>query len=227
MLVALSKRFNDWLGPFLLKNGLKARCFLSGGGPAGGVIVQDSVLLDTLVGLQLAKRLVTLHVREAADRAVANATTDGTDLRSSFWKFWLKTTSPVSTATVEKTSPTSPSRSSPGSSGRTIDTLRPDEEGYLRLSVFEKCIRPALLPNEKWSDVQKWQFDKRLIQWIRQEYIYAAHIARVRAAFVVYPKLSDVQQLAPKRLALPRLLTGKLPFDNPFTTRTMEHCLGC
>ncbi|KAL7578290.1 hypothetical protein ACA910_012703 [Epithemia clementina (nom. ined.)] len=250
LLTALTKRFNQWLGPFLLQHGLRARCALSG----VGVVTQDNVWLDHLVGLQVAKRLVSLHVREAADQAVAAAKTREAMKKkeeeevgnTGSWKTWWNNLwlapkqqqdqqqRATDNVLVHKSDSTpTRTKSAVTFSARTKTTkkqsppkdpllLSPDEEGQIRLRVLEKYIRPVLVPNETWSDVQKWQFHKRLLQWIRQEYLYAAHIAQVRAAFVLHPQLGRVQQLAPTRLS--NMFSNAVPsfllFDSPANTTT-------
>ena len=258
MLYILTKSLHKWFGPFLLKQGINARCWLS----RGGVVTHDNIWLDHLVGLQLAKRLVSLQLRDAADHAAfikkeqldvsGGRIQDDEDNSSGLFGFWKRvarrwvraTTQDTSTEkhhidkdhnkTKEQTSNlinkpkhrlrTSEKYGKAAKSRSNKKLLYPDEEGKLRLQVVEKCLRPVLLPNETWADVQKWQFHKRLIQWIRREYLLAAHLASIRAAFAAYPELSTFPQLAPMNTAwylsgtYPNTNKTSLPFDGKNTS---------
>ncbi|GKY96302.1 hypothetical protein MPSEU_000589900 [Mayamaea pseudoterrestris] len=68
MILALSQRANQWLGKFLLKQGIKARFALERGG-----IVRHRPWLDQLCLLPIAMRLVSLESYEQGQQAVNDA----------------------------------------------------------------------------------------------------------------------------------------------------------
>lgn len=68
-----------------------------------------------------------------------------------------------------------------------------------RLAVLERYLRPALLPNEKWSDVAGWMFHIRLVKWARSEVLWALHGDHVKTALLAYPKLRRSPQLLTAR----------------------------
>ena len=199
MLLTLTRGINQVLGPFMLRNGLRVRCALS-----GGIVTGDNLLLDNLVGLPLSQRLLSLELRDAADRAVATGKVDG-----SLFSWWWKTLNIFQSNTSDDID-----KDESSATTTAPNNVNLDNEVNLRLAVLEKYMRPSLVPNEKWSDVQKWQFHSRLIKWARKEYLSVTHGPQVRAAFVAFPELQTARQLARRRRTITRLLAGKMPFDN-------------
>lgn len=170
VLRALSKKANQWLGPFLLKQGIKARFAV-----ARGVIV-DNPALDGVFFVTAAQKLIQIEVHEAAKEAVKKAG----DYQS----------------------------------GMSDDEVyRRDHESQIRVGVLESYLRPALVPRERWADVQKWQFHARLIKWARTEFLAARHGGAIRSALHSYPALRKSPQLqsAPNRGVVATLLFEKEP----------------
>jgi hypothetical protein len=60
----LTKSLNQWLGPFLLRNGLRARYVLGGG------VLRDSPRVDALLGIPLAQKLISLEVNDECQQAL-------------------------------------------------------------------------------------------------------------------------------------------------------------
>mmetsp|Transcript_1615 Transcript_1615/g.2296 ORF Transcript_1615/g.2296 Transcript_1615/m.2296 type:complete len:487 (-) Transcript_1615:15-1475(-) len=58
-----------------------------------------------------------------------------------------------------------------------------------RLEAFEAFLRPALVPNNLWSDVMRWQFHNRFIKWARSEYLLAKFEPTLENALMQYPQL--------------------------------------
>jgi len=81
-------------------------------------------------------------------------------------------------------------------------------ESEIRVGVLESYLRPALVPNERWSDVQKWQFHSRLLRWARTEFLTAKYGAAIRSALHAFPTLRKSPQLqsAPNRGVVAKLL---------------------
>ena len=94
----------------------------------------------------------------------------------------------------------------------------PESLGEIRLQVLESYLRPALLPNEQWSDVCRWRFHQRLVKWARKEYLMTRYRDYLRAALTAFPAMRQSPQLASSSSRLPasmgRMLSGKLPFDD-------------
>jgi hypothetical protein len=60
----LTKSFNQFLGPFLLRNGLRARYILGQG------VLRDSPQTDALLWIPLAQKLISLEVHDECQKAI-------------------------------------------------------------------------------------------------------------------------------------------------------------
>jgi hypothetical protein len=91
------------------------------------------------------------------------------------------------------------------------------DESAARIRVFERFLRPVLIPNARWSDVRKWQFHSRLIKWVRAEFLIAKYGSSVRRIFRSFPTLRKSPQLGggrgPTNGSASSGMTGKFPFD--------------
>jgi hypothetical protein len=45
----------------------------------------------------------------------------------------------------------------------------------LRVQVYNEKIRPTLLPNECWSDINRWRWNIRVMKWARTEFLISKH----------------------------------------------------
>jgi hypothetical protein len=68
-------------------------------------------------------------------------------------------------------------------------TLQEIQDMNPRLDAFESYMRPILVPNEKWSDVMRWQFHIRFLNWVRVEFLAAKYGLDLKEAIEAYPKL--------------------------------------
>eukprot|EP00527_Entomoneis_sp_CCMP2396_P006284 CAMPEP_0198148452 /NCGR_PEP_ID=MMETSP1443-20131203/41448_1 /TAXON_ID=186043 /ORGANISM="Entomoneis sp., Strain CCMP2396" /LENGTH=582 /DNA_ID=CAMNT_0043813139 /DNA_START=205 /DNA_END=1953 /DNA_ORIENTATION=+ len=199
VLLTLSKKVNQWMGPFMLKHGLKVQALLSGGSS-----VNDKPYLDSIAGLPWAKYIISLEVRDAGDQAVAKARGDA---NSSWWMGGNDTSRGLGLFD----SPDNKHKQEPTTSSGGLLSL--EDESSIRLDVLESYVRSALVPNEKWSDVQEWQFNSRLIMWARKEYLLAKHRAHLKAAFEAFPSLRSTKQFWRKQRTIAKLLSGNLPWQ--------------
>lgn len=76
-----------------------------------------------------------------------------------------------------------------------------------QVAVLERYLRPVLVPNEKWSDVQRWMFHTRFLKFARTEYLRARYGSDLRMALAKYPKLRRGPQIQLGG-SLRRLLSG-------------------
>lgn len=73
----------------------------------------------------------------------------------------------------------------------------PTKVSELRLQVLSGKIRPALIPNDVWSDVwQYWKFYPHMIKWIRQEFLISKYGPYIKEAMDAYPQLRTSPQLS-------------------------------
>lgn len=202
----LTKHFNRWLGPFLLRNGLKARYRLGGG------VIRDSARMDIMLCIPLAQKLISLEVHDECQQAVTNGRVEAS------WKESLF------------------GRSRKTSDGQHETTARAAAAAAatpatIRLQVLEKYLRPALVNNEQWSNVRTWQFHNRLLKWARTELLMAKHGPELRAALDAFPALRQSPQLTGSRRLqgkFSQMITaaaGQLPFDKPKTTKKDDNKL--
>jgi hypothetical protein len=41
-------------------------------------------------------------------------------------------------------------------------------------------LRPALIPNDRWSDAMKWRWNSRVLKWARQEFVVSKYGPEVK-----------------------------------------------
>jgi hypothetical protein len=187
----LTKSFNQFLGPFLLRQGLRARFVLGQG------VLRDSPQTDALLWIPLAQKLISLEVHDECQRAVLKGRVEPS------WRDYISGGT-ASSETAEATS------------------LNPPSDADLRVQVLEKYLRPALVNNEQWSNVQTWQFHNRFLQWARTEFLLAKHGPDLRGALDAFPAVRQSPQLTGSRSLqrrmggrLTQMLVGNLPLDKP------------
>lgn len=204
--LTLSRKFNQWLGPFLLRHGLRARhAVLGGGGGGGGQFLaagRDSPHLDALLGLPLAQWLVSLEVRDETRDAIQAGRTNVGVL--DFWFHPKRDDRGVASKSMKHDSNHDDDDVSRRGAPRLL-TL--EEETEIRLHVLNKYLRPVLVGGggsgnrnkneQQWSDVQIWQFHHRFIKWARREYFRAKYGSVLRATLDAFPALRQSPQLSP------------------------------
>lgn len=72
-----------------------------------------------------------------------------------------------------------------------LDKLRKDP-----LSILESALRPVLVPNEKWSDINRWMFHGRFVSWARNEYLHTMYSSELHKAFTKFPTLRRGPQVS-------------------------------
>jgi hypothetical protein len=50
----------------------------------------------------------------------------------------------------------------------------------LRVQVLDDQLRPALIPNDRWSDAMKWRWNSRVLKWARQEFVVSKYGPEVK-----------------------------------------------
>ena len=143
VLLTVSKQVNQLLGPSLLRSSLRLRSLL-GRRP-------DQPLLDALLALPLAQKLVQVEIR---DQIALIQETGRPDAKLSDAFFHREGEEPA----VDEETP-----------------ILVDEAtlSQWRIQALEAHLRPVLVPNELWSDVLVWKYQPRFVQWLRTEYLAA------------------------------------------------------
>ena len=163
LISTLSSKFNKLIATPLLRFGLSARFRLGGG------IIRDNVHLDSALLLPLAQTLISIEVAQEEKQEEIEVTREKTQLDGwvdELWDKWkLDRFSPPNIESNDDSSSTS------------------------RLRSLEFYLRPALVPNECWKDVNRWRFHTRFVQWARKEFLIAQHGHLLKEALECYPKL--------------------------------------
>ena len=199
VLLSATKKVNQFLGPFLLRHGLRLQAMLSQGAPLTGN-------MDAWTGVSWAKHIITLESRDEADQAVEKA------LRQHEQQSWLPGAGGKSLFDSDNTDDSIDSKSSKSSS-MSSPPLSLEDETAIRIQIFERYTRAALLPTETFADIQRWQFHSRLLLWARREYLLAQHRAYLKAAFTTSPELAASPQFSMQGGALRQVLLGKFSWN--------------
>ena len=110
-------------------------------------IIRDEAL-DQLTLLPLAMKLIALESRDEGDRAVVASAASA--------KQPLRNNTSRNEVTKEK-----------------VDQKSTGSE--VRLHILERYLRPALIPNETWHDVERWHFHSYLLRWARSEILWTKY----------------------------------------------------
>lgn len=168
VVLTLTKKINKSIAPFLLRNGLALRYALGRG------VVADNPVLDGLLLINLAQRLLSLEIHDDSMKAVK----DSRRAQSALDQWAEDTFDRIFGKSEEE------------------ERRKKMTDSELRIEVLDSYLRPALVNNGKWSDVAKWQFNNRLLKWARAEFLIAKHGPAVKDALASYPKLRNSPQLA-------------------------------
>ena len=166
VILTLSKKVNQWLGPFLLHQGLKLRYSLSGG------VIRDNLWLDTALLLPLAQRLISLEVHDETSRALqGKGGSLWSRLRASF------------TGNLDR------------SSGMEPTTLEEESAIRLKV-LEKYLLPALVGSKKQWSSVRRWQFHDRLLKWARTEFLLAKHGGAVRMCLLAFDTLRHSPQVS-------------------------------
>ena len=173
VMFSLSRRINKIVGPPALRYGLSLRYTL-------GSATRDNPILDSLFFIPFAQKMVSLEVQQDAADKMKRASTPP----SRFDKF--------AEATFDRLF----GKGAP----EEYHTLEEVKAMNPRMQAFENYMRPILVPNEKWSDVMRWQFHARFVNFIRNEYLAAKWGLDLKDAIEAYPKIKMGPQASATRM---------------------------
>jgi hypothetical protein len=186
--LSLSKKISGLVGPFLMRNGLSLRHAFLRGRPG------DAPYTDMLFLVRWAQQMISLEVHDESARVVT--------------KFKKQTR-------IDKLVDSSFDAMFGKSSEE--DRMKKASFSELRVQVLEDSLRPALVNNERWSDVMKWRFNFRVIKWARTEFLVSKYGPDVKDSLDAYPQIRASPQLArhPTKRIILDLVHGKsLDFSN-------------
>lgn len=155
---------NRHLGPIALRYGLNLRYALQGG------VIRESIWRDQFAMLPLAYRILSAELRDTwrleQEKKLHGSSNDW--LGSFLSSGTISSSTAESKQEVAEQDSTAPSSTTTATDDATAATAH-------RMKLLEGTLRPALIPNERWSDVLLWQFHHRTVQWARTEYLMAVH----------------------------------------------------
>jgi len=141
----------------------------------GGGVIKDNSFLDNILLIKWAQKLVSLEVHDDCLKLMADASSNNNNSMDE----WIdRTFDSIFGASAEEAK----------------RKIMPRSER--RVSVLEQYLRPALVQQEKWSDVMKWNFNRHFIKWARTEFLRAKHGTAVQDSLQTYPKLRQSPQLS-------------------------------
>jgi hypothetical protein len=179
VLFSLSRRFNKVVGPSLLRYGLSARYAV------GKKPTRDSPILDACFLIPVAQKMISLEIQEDANEKLARMARNVDD-RSAFGKFADRTFDRIF---GNKGSQEHENRRTSLQEIQQQQQQQKKNNVNPRLDAFETYMRHILVPNEKWSDVMRWQFHIRFLNWVRVEFLAARYGLDLREAIEAYPSL--------------------------------------
>jgi hypothetical protein len=168
----LSRRINRFIGPPLLRHGLTARYALGS--------TRDNPFLDAFLLLPFTQKMISLEVQQDAADKLQQASRQ----KSSFDKF--------AETTFDRLFGKGPAEE--------YHTLEEIQALNPRMQAYESYMRDILVPNEKWSDVMRWQFNVRFINFCRVEFLKAKYGLDLKEAIEAYPKLRMGPQASVTRM---------------------------
>jgi hypothetical protein len=176
VLLTLSSRINKIVGPTLLRYGLLARYRLGGG------VIRDSPILDNILLITFAQRLLSLEMQQETHDTLKQAQKKPTRFEA-----WAE-------RTFDRIFGADPQMKDPSQKhDNYIDT---NDIHKIRMSILNTYLRPILVPNETFADVMRWQFHQRFLKWARTEYLVARYGNDLQEAFHAFPRLRLSPQLS-------------------------------
>ena len=157
LISTVTTKINQTLTPHLLRYGLSSRS--SRLLRSQDNVYRDSILKDFLCLLPLSQSLLSEEIRDLTQKRRKELIESQKEERGivdewfdSIWDKYLDRFAPPSQQEDERSS-----------------------NQPLRLSVMEDLIRSALLPTERYSDLERWQHHPRVTKWLRAEFLLAKH----------------------------------------------------
>ena len=189
------------IGPVLLRSGLTVRnviSYFAQGGNTKTTTVKEFPYLDMMLMIPYAQKLISLAVYEESAQVV----TQYNDQQRKKNKKSIAAGSASSGDGEESSSSSSIDQMYDSLFGAQQQTHQQDQIQHsrtvseLRMQVLHEKIRPALLPNELWSDVMKWRFNARVLKWARTEFLISKYGPDVKEALDAYPQIRSSPQLS-------------------------------
>jgi hypothetical protein len=162
--LTLSKKVTGVIGPFLFRSGLAARNVLLWRQAAAAGANKDSPYLDMLLLIPYAQKLISLTVYDESARVVTQYKHDTTRLERA----------------LDDTYDALFGKSTNNNEDEQQQKQKAASVADLRIQVLDDNLRPALIPNDRWSDVMKWRWNVRVLKWARTEFLVSKYGPEVK-----------------------------------------------
>ena len=171
----ISKYVTKWIGPPLFRNGLRLRNRLTQTPTPGvGIASTNNYWMDMACMIPYSQKLLSLAVYDESKRLAL-------EFRKQHQKEQEQEQSTVVDDKVAmNTDPAANLRIS-----------------KMRVKVLDEYLRPSLMPNNLWSDIeQNWRYHLRIVAWARKEFLISKYGPYIQEAMVAYPQLRNSPQLS-------------------------------
>ncbi len=199
----VSKHVTKWIGPPMFRNGLRLRNRLSPPQKPGVGTANNNYWVDMACMIPYSQKLLSLTVYDESKRLAA-------EFRKQHQKEQQEASKPLSKA--EETMAVISMMTDPVATSKLSD---------LRVDVLDSFLRPALIPNDRWSDIEdNWRYNLRIVAWARKEFLIGKYGPYIQEAMVAYPKLRNSPQLSfmtsgnRRQLLLDLVHRGQINTDN-------------
>mmetsp|Transcript_6991 Transcript_6991/g.20952 ORF Transcript_6991/g.20952 Transcript_6991/m.20952 type:complete len:521 (-) Transcript_6991:33-1595(-) len=169
-------RFNRLVSTPLLRVGLTLRHRLAGEAKA-----RDNPILDSLLLLPVAQKLVSIEAQEEAARETRRRS-EPRRQPTAFDKFVDRAWGRLVEGGIAD--------NGDGDTVASNKRIKNSRDDCVRLAALESYLRPAIVPNERWDDVVRWQHNRRFVRWARSEFLAAKYGQALRVALKEYPELN-------------------------------------
>ena len=202
----ISKYVTKRLGPSLLRNGLRLRNRLAPmQNPNQGSLAptaNNNYWVDMACMIPYSQKILSLAVYD-----------ESKNLASEFRKQYLKEQA--------KTRPLTKAEESMATIAMMTDPAATSTLSEMRVQTLDNFLRPSLIPNERWSDIEEnWRYHLRIVAWARKEFLIGKYGPYIQEAMVAYPQLRNSPQLSSmnggnrRQLLLDLVHRGEINTDN-------------
>ena len=186
----ISKYVTKWIGPTLFRNGLRLRNRLTRTQTTSGVELasMNNYWLDLACMIPYSQKLLSLAIYDESRR-----------LALEFRKQYQHDQQKESKTDGKAVASSSPSRSDDAMATISMitDPAAIRRLSNMRIGVLDDYLRPSLIPNNLWTDVERnWRYNTRIVAWARKEFLISKYGPYIQEAMVAYPKLQDSPQIS-------------------------------
>ncbi|MGK3736156.1 MAG: hypothetical protein ACI8RD_007514 [Bacillariaceae sp.] len=183
----LSKYVTKWIGTPLFRSGLRLRNKLI---PTGNKIGygETNYLIDMACLIPYSQKIISLAIYDESKRRM-------NDFRKQRQEQQQQSKVEADDKNNNKTMMTTTTLAEDTMKMMT-DPIVTRRLSNIRVAVLDEYLRPSLLPNNRWSDVENnWRYHLRVVAWARKEFLISKYGPHIQEALMAYPQLRNSPQL--------------------------------